>query len=185
MELQRSLTTNHYRFKWDSPLVAAVVGGLATLWASAGESVRPALTILTKQALPVLFVFGLVSYRRMIHRDGVTEEYKRDTKWIRGKYREVFQAESPELQGYQLEAEIKRTNAASDTDLRHRWKRIKQMGYTQTLAVINGILLALLLIWITALSTLTASLGGLALSTLLCFLGAKQHKSVRPEESSR
>jgi hypothetical protein len=52
------------------------------------------------------------------------------------------------------------------------------MGYTQTLATINGILLATVLTWANVSMTL-APLGGLALGALPCFYGAKRHKQVK------
>jgi len=108
----------------------------------------------------------------------VTEEYKREIRMIRRKYRDVFQAECLELEDYELEREIKSEIAEHESNLKHRWKRIKQMGYTQTLATINGILLATVLIWANVSMTL-ALLGGLALGALLCFDGAKRHKQVK------
>jgi hypothetical protein len=113
----------------------------------------------------------------MIHRDKVTAEYKRDTKMIRRKYRDVFDTESPSLKDYELEMETKSQKA--EADLEHRWKRFKQMGYTQTLAVINGILLAAFVRWTTStcpVSSWLALLNGLMLSIVLCYIGGKPHK---------
>lgn len=142
------------------------------------DTFRAAVTKATSVALVTLLVFGLVSYRRMMHRDSVTEEYKREIRMIRRKYRDVFQAECLELEDYKLEREIKSEIAEHESNLKHRWKRIKQMGYTQTLATINGILLATVLTWANVSMTL-ALLGGLALGALLCFYGAKRHKQVK------
>jgi hypothetical protein len=177
------------RFNFFVSLATAVGGGLAVVWASdrTSEAFRAALTTLTPQALVALLVFGLVSYLRMIHRDKVTAEYKRDTKMVRRKYREVFQAECPELKEYKLEHEIKQEikSKADALDnhrkrrLRDRWKRMNQMGYTQTLAVMNGILLATVLISTAALSMPLAALAGFVLGALLSFGGAKPHDVVK------
>ena len=151
------------------------------LWTSdrsTTDTFRAALTKATSVALVTLLVFGLVSYRRMMHRDSVTEEYKREIRMIRRKYRDVFQAECLELEDYKLEREIKSEIVEHESNLKYRWKRIKQMGYTQTLATINGILLATVLTWANVSMTL-ALLGGLALGALLCFYGAKRHKQVK------
>ncbi len=163
------------RFNFFTTLATAVVGGLVALWTSdrsASATSRAALSKSTDVALFALLVFGLVSYRRMIHRDSVTEEYKRETKKIRRRYRDLFQADCPEIKDYWLEYEDK----TDESNLKHRWRRIKQMGYTQTLAVINGILLATVLMWAGVVTEL-ALLSGVALGTVLCFHGAKPHKS--------
>jgi hypothetical protein len=169
------------RFNFLVTFATAVGGGLVVLWTSERSTIdtfRAALTKATSVALVTLLVFGLVSYRRMMHRDSVTEEYKREIRMIRRKYRDVFQAECLELKDYKLEREIKSEIAEHESNLKHRWKRIKQMGYTQTLATINGILLATVLIWANVSMTL-ALLSGLALGALLCFHGAKRHKQVK------
>jgi hypothetical protein len=169
------------RFNFFVTFATAVGGGLVVLWTSdrsTTDTFRAALTKATSVALVTLLVFGLVSYRRMMHRDSVTEEYKREIRMIRRKYRDVFQAECLELKDYKLEREIKSEIAEHESNLKHRWKRIKQMGYTQTLATINGILLATVLIWANVSMTL-ALLSGLALGALLCFHGAKRHKQVK------
>jgi len=165
------------RFNFFATFATAVVGGLVALWTSdrsASATSRAALSKATDGALFALLVFGLVSYRRMIHRDSVTEEYKRETRMIRRRYRELVQADSSEIKDYRLESEDK----AEESDLKHRWRRIKQMGYTQTLAVINGILLATVLLWTGVIMQL-ALLSGAALGAGLCFHGANPHKSRR------
>jgi hypothetical protein len=109
----------------------AVGGGLVVLWTSdrsTTDTFRAALTKATSVALVTLLVFGLVSYRRMMHRDSVTEEYKREIRMIRRKYRDVFQAEYLELEDYKLEREIKSEIAEHESNLKHRWKRIKADG---------------------------------------------------------
>ena len=169
------------RFNCFVTFATAVGGGLVVLWTSdrsTTDTFRAALTKATSVALVTLLVFGLVSYRRMMHRDSVTEEYKREIRMIRRKYGDVFQAECFELEDYKLEREIKSEIAERESNLKHRWKRIKQMGYTQTLATINGILLATVLTWANV-SMMLALLGGLALGALLCFYGAKRHKQVK------
>ena len=60
--------------------------------------------------------------------------------------------------------------------MKHRWKRIKQMGYTQTLAIINAILLATVLMWVNFNMTLVL-LSGFA-------LGACAHLTQRDNGAS-
>jgi hypothetical protein len=148
------------RFNFFVTFATAVGGGLVVLWTSdrsTTDTFRAALTKATSVALVTLLVFGLVSYRRMMHRDSVTEEYKREIRMIRRKYRDVFQAECLELEDYKLEREIKSEIAEHESNLKH---------------------LATVLIWANVSLTL-ARLGGLALGALLCFCGAKRHKQVK------
>src|SRR5881394_714629 len=72
------------RFNFFVTLVTAVAGGLIVLWTSdkIPNDVRWRLPTLTWQACLALLVFGLVSYRRMIHRDRVTAEYQQTTNYI-------------------------------------------------------------------------------------------------------
>jgi len=147
-------------FNFIVTFATAVGGGLVVLWTSdrsTTDTFRAALTKATSVALVTLLVFGLVSYRRMMHRDSVTEEYKREIRMIRRKYRDVFQAECLELEDYKLEREIKSEIAEHESNLKH---------------------LATVLIWANVSLTL-ALLGGLALGALLCFCGAKRHKQVK------
>jgi len=57
-------------------------------------------------------------------------------------------------------------------------ERIKQMGYIQTLAVINAILLTAVLLWI-GVSTAFSILSGLIFGTVLCLYGGQRHKRIR------
>jgi hypothetical protein len=148
------------RFNFFVTFATAVGGGLVVLWTSdrsTTDTFRAALTKATSVALVTLLVFGLVSYRRMMHRDSVTEEYKREIRMIRRKYRDVFQAECLELEDYKLEREIKSEIAEHESNLKH---------------------LATVLIWANVSLTL-ALLCWLALGALLCFCGAKRHKQVK------
>jgi len=160
------------RFEFFTTLATAVGGGLVALWTSAratGPSLSP-LTTATTIALVALLLFALITYGRMIHRDRVTEEYKRETRKIRKLYRQTF----PGLGEYTLHSERNAAKNAKCSDLKYRWGRIKQMGYTQTVAVINGILLAILLRW-SHVRFDRALLGGIALGIALCFHGAQRH----------
>jgi hypothetical protein len=164
------------RFDFFVTFATAVVGGLVVLWTS-DRSASATSRVLSRSinvALLALLVFGLVSYRRMMHCDSITDEYKRDTKMIRRRYRELFQAECPEIKDYRLESE----DRAEESDLAHRWRRIKHMGYTQTLAIVNGVLLAIVLMWAGVVTEL-AALSGVAFGAVLCFHGARPHKSHR------
>src|SRR5580692_12047291 len=70
-------------FNFIVTFATAFGGGLVVLWTSdrsTTDTFRAALTKATSVALVTLLVFGLVSYRRMMRRDSVTEEYKREIK---------------------------------------------------------------------------------------------------------
>jgi hypothetical protein len=76
------------RFNFFVKFATAVGGGLVVLWTShrsTTDTFRAALTKATSVALVTLLVFGLVSYRRMMHCGSVTEEYKREIRMIRRK----------------------------------------------------------------------------------------------------
>jgi hypothetical protein len=164
------------RFNFFVSITTAVVGGLVALSTSDRPTSGMLRTAPANIALVALLVFGLIIYHRLMHRDKVTAEYKRETRMIRQKYRELFQSECPGIETYKLEREKKAEKEEGEGDLEYRWKRFKQMGYTQTLGVINGILFATLLMMSTCISRQAAAWSGVALSAVLCFHGAKRHK---------
>jgi hypothetical protein len=125
------------RFEFFLTLVTAVAAGLIALWTSDRARDPKDVQPLTEAALLALLAFGLISFWRMVHRDKVTVEYKRTTHDIRRRYRAAF----PEVADYKLEHELKAEDREGLSDWEKRGSRIKQMGFTQTLAVVNGLLL--------------------------------------------
>ncbi len=171
------------RFNFFMTLLTAAAAGLVALWATERankEEFQKSLTLLTQYAAFTLLIFGLVSYRRMVHRDKVTAEYKKTANGIRRTYRSVFGADSAALVAYKLEFEIKNEEEASRSSWRRRFKRIKQMGYTQTLAVMNGVLLMLAVKWSGAHYGLSVALG-LTLAVILCLVGSTPHEVHSPD----
>src|SRR4051812_5602125 len=74
------------RFNFFVTLAAAVMSGLATLYA-AKDLVLAKGTLLdvSRGALGALFVFGLLTYLRLLHRNRVNQEYHRTLKYIRNR----------------------------------------------------------------------------------------------------
>jgi hypothetical protein len=175
------------RFDFFITLLTAVAAGLVALWTTdrAKEAeFQQSLALLNGRAALTLLVFGLVSHRRMVHRDKVTAEYKKTANTIRRTYRSVFGAESPALPGYKLEYEIKNEEASRRGTWSRRLKRIGQMGYTQTLAVMNGILLVLTIEWTAGSDYGLSIVSGLALTLFLSIVGSTPHETHSPDLAS-
>jgi hypothetical protein len=168
----RNEETGEKRFNFFITLVTTVIGGLAVLWASKElKADHATLKQITWQASLALMVFGLLSFRRMMHRDRVTAEYKKTTRYIRNMYRDSFAGTHPLFNQYQVPRERPKESA-----LRARLRRIFQGGYTPSLALMNGFLLTVALIAADEISE-AASVGwGVALAVLLCVLGSVSPK---------
>lgn len=174
----RSEEVGEKRFNFFLTLVTAVAGGLVALWSSdhVSEEIRGKLPALTWQSSLVLLIFGLVTYRRMIHRDRVTAEYKVATHRIRQKYKELFEGECPELRNYRLPLEDKKDARQHDSEVLKRLRRISQFGYTQTLAILNGILSFVVCTWSGVLSLGSAVGAGALVALVLCLVGSKSYE---------
>lgn len=168
------------RFNFFMTLVTAVAGGLIVLWTSdkVSDDIGDRLPTLTWQACLALLLFGLVSYRRMIHRDRVTAEYKQTTNYIRDKYREAFRDECEELKDYELPLERQNRTRKDEPKWVKRARRIGQAGYTPTLAVLNGVLLVAVLASATRLQNAWSVSLGLLLAVVLCFIGSRSYKEI-------
>ena len=76
------------RFRFFLTLFTAIIAGLVALHTAENEHVKAALPVIVNVALIVLFLFGVLTYMRMLHRDSVSEGYKQDLKYIRHMLRE-------------------------------------------------------------------------------------------------
>jgi len=168
------------RFEFFITLVTAVTAGLVALWTSERVIQPKDLPRLTAVALLTLLVFGIVSFWRMVHRDRVTSEYKRTTYEIRQRYRTAF----PELTDYKLELEVKAERHKYDSDWTKRRRRIRQMGYTQTLAVVNGLLL-MGAGWNAEFRTSLWVASGIVLTCALSVYGANPHDSEPAQQAAK
>jgi hypothetical protein len=175
------------RFDFFVTLLTAVTAGLVALWSTdraKAADFQASLTLWTGRAVLALLVLGLVAYRRMLHRDKITAEYKRTANAIRRSYRSVFRHESPDLPAYKLEFENNNEKEALLSRWTRRRKRIRQMGYTQTLAVMNGVLLVLAIEWTVESQYGWSVAAGLALTVFLCIVGATPHETHSPDPTS-
>jgi len=118
------------RFSFFVTLVTAVAAGLVALRASKEVSdgfMLKAAAI----ASTALFIVGLLSYLRMIHRNRTTDEYQQTLKYIRAMY----VAACPELKSYEVPRKIEPWGG--------KWLR---GGYAETIATVEGMLLSALLV---------------------------------------
>ena len=168
------------RFEFFMTLVTAVTAGLVALRTSGREIDSSELAMLTEVALLTLLVFGIVSFWRMVHRDRVTAEYKRTTHKIRRCYRTAF----PELAEYKLEMEIQVDRHKNDPHWIKRRRRIRQMGYTQTLAIVNGLLL-MAAVWNAEFGARVWLSSGFLLACALSLYGANPHEAKADQEAAR
>jgi len=133
--------TGEKRFNFFITVVTAVVAGLVALWTQdyPEHEVPEHVVQVTKLACLAMLLFGLLSFRRMMHRDGVTDKYKRITHYIRRRYRDTFKEDVRALADYEVVEMLEPPK--NRTDLEKRARRIVQGGYTPSLALMNGILL--------------------------------------------
>jgi len=173
------------RFNFFVTLVTAVIGGLVVLWASDRGSAdfRVMLPTLTWQATLALLIFGLLSYRRMVHRDRVTAEYRQASNHVRRFFRETYKDECPALRDFVLPHEIKNAEKAKESEWKGRLRRISQGGYTPTLGFLNGLLLVPVLTVGAGLTLPYAVCAGGILTVVLCMVGSKPHQNLGPQRS--
>ncbi len=168
------------RFEFFMTLLTAVTAGLIALGTSERRIDPKDLTRLTEVALLTLLVFGIISFWRMVHRDRVTSGYKGTTYFIRDRYRTAF----PELSDYKLKHERDYERQKNDPYWTKRGRRIRQMGYTQTLAVVNG-LLVMAAGWNAQFPTFVWVASGLLFACALSVYGANPHDAERDQHAAR
>lgn len=192
----RNEETGEKRFNFFVTLVTAVGAGLAALWTT--EKILKDMPDLprevTWQASLGLLIFGFLSFLRMMHRDGVTSEYKHTMRYIRRIYCDAFGATDPALRQYRvpLGKHFRRRQEkqeAQPTPLHKLGKRVAgharrtlQGGYTVSLAFMNGILLAVTMLASgvdkpdgeTYNLALSVTCGAL-LALVLCAIGSQPH----------
>lgn len=167
--------TGEKRFNFFITVMTAVVAGLVALWTQDyPERVVPLyVSQVTKLACLAMLLFGLLSFRRMMHRDGVTDRYKRITHYIRRRYRDTFKDDVRALADYEV---VEMLEAPKERrDLEKRARRILQGGYTPSLALMNGMLLTATLHTSTALGVELAIWSGAALTVVLWVVGSAPH----------
>jgi hypothetical protein len=167
--------TGEKRFNFFITAVTAVVAGLVALWTQdyADHQVPPHVGQVTKLAIFAMLAFGLISFRRMMHRDGVTDKYKRITHYIRRRYRDAFKEDVRALADYEVVEMLEPPKGRSEIEKRAR--RILQGGYTPLLGLMNGILLTAALRIGFNLDIEPAIGGGVALTLVLWVIGSAPH----------
>jgi len=121
------------RFRFLSALITAVSAGLVALYtANAGMKDEPKELIVTG-ALIGLILFGFLTYVRMLHRDRVSEGYKKDLDYIRC----LLRTKLP-LQKYDV--------LPHEPATMRGFKKLKA-GYAQTVGVVFSFLAAVLLFY--------------------------------------
>jgi hypothetical protein len=168
--------TGEKRFNFFITLVTAVVGGVVALHTAEGKpgGLPAGVGDVDWLASLGLLVFGLLSFRRMMHRDRVTEQYKEITDYIRRRYREIYTPAHDTLGDYRVPDLIRPPDGR--TRLQKRLRRILQGGYTPTLALLNGCLLTMTLWLAHAVRSDAAVLLGMLLAAVLCIAGSAPRK---------
>ena len=162
--LWRNEETGEKRLSFFLTLVTAVVGGLVALATSERAPEEEGLRKIAGGAAAALLVIGLLSYLRMIRRNLVTDGYLKTLKRIRESYKEMC----PALDRYQVPLTI-----ASPAQ---NWPR---GGYAETVAVLNGFLVAALS-WLFLRTPLSWAACAGVLSAAALWAGAA-HARTRPQ----
>jgi hypothetical protein len=136
------------RFSFFVTLVTAVVGALVALEKSPGTDVSDVVP----WALSVLLVFGLLTYARMLHRNAVSDNYKKLSGYISNKYFALCN----DLEDISYKLDWK-----PDTG-RLKWPRA---GYADVVGVINGVFCGALISHFTSCVAIPV-VSGIALAVL-------------------
>jgi hypothetical protein len=167
------------RFEFFVALMTAVGGGLVLLWTGdrAPHFNEAELIKLTWEAIFVVLLFGIATFFRMRHRDNITAEYKGIANLVRKRYREYYADHSPELRNFELPFERRNTakeklSKTSIGRMRLRLGRISHMGFTSTLAILNGILVVPFSVLALGQTVVVAVVIGVAAMLLLWLVGS-------------
>lgn len=129
--LWRNEDIGEKRFNFFLTLVTAVIGGLVALHTSERKPDADTLRHITNGALAGLFILGVLTYLRMLHRNRVTDQYQRTLKHIRGKLLALNQPLT--------EYDVPQSLGAG------KWKWFRG-GLAETVGAIDAVLLCSLLI---------------------------------------
>jgi hypothetical protein len=167
------------RFNFFMTLVAAVIAGLVALWTAEFPHGKPRwLENIAWEAGLGLLTFGLLTFRRMMHRDRITAEYKETTRYIREHYLRILQ--DSELAGFEIP---RRLDKPIKQDVPRRLNRVSKVGYTPSLGLINGVLLTATL-WGAGLDVSVAVPSGIALTIFLLWMGSAPDRNKNLKQTS-
>lgn len=108
-------------------LTTAIIAGIVALMTNKTELTEIEVLQIASAALSATFLFGVITFLRMLKRNRVTDEYKGILRYLR----EQLKKRSPNLHEYQL-------------PFHPRQKRILGGGLAETVAVINSVILAVI-----------------------------------------
>lgn len=169
--LGRNEEIGEKRFSFFVTLVTAVAGGLGAFYTRQGakdwDPNEPHWLIFV--ACVILAVVGFLSYLRMLHRNRVTDQFKKTTKYIRNKYTAAVLDPS-----FQYQVPVPARSKKKVEKLREEWFR---GGYAETMAVLEGIIVAVLVWAYNPLFKVGAIFCGLILTVVLWWVAAQREKS--------
>jgi hypothetical protein len=127
--LWRNEEVGEKRFNFFLTLVTAVAGGLVALHTQEKPALSGVARLqITEGALAGLLILGMMTFIRMLHRNRVTDEYKKTLTYIRGKLAGL----NPPVGHYHVPV------ALQHNDRRKKWLR---GGLAETVGAMEGALL--------------------------------------------
>jgi hypothetical protein len=149
------------RFSFFVSLVTAVAGGLVALRTADKAHISDGEVMgITRAAVAALLVVGILSYLRMLHRNRTTDEYHRTLRYIRAR----LVATLPGFSDYEVPRTI------------DSWPDNLRAGYAETVGVLNGLLLAVL-VWLLYSGQWCVAIGsGAALAAISWWLACDRQK---------
>jgi hypothetical protein len=142
------------RFNFFLTLTTSVIAGLAALYAADNKSAidKAMLPYVTRAALAGLFMFGLMTYLRLLQKNRVTDEHHQTLRHIRERLAKL----DPEALGYNVPQQLPHTV---------KWLR---GGLAQTAALMTAGLSALLVYSFAASVALAVATGSVFAIGLVC-----------------
>lgn len=159
--MARNEDVGEKRLTYFVSLLTAVAAGLTALATAERQPGSELFRTSAGTAIATLFIIGLLSYLRMIHRNRVTDEYQRTLGYIRQKYASLC----PELGQYEVPQRRETWSG--------RWLR---GGYAETFGIMEGMLLTAFLVFAKRIDPSQAAAAGLGLAALLWWCASRRTK---------
>lgn len=168
--LWRNEEIGEKRFSFFVTLVTAVAGGLVAFYTrDESQSWKPEQSQpLIAAASGVLLLICVLSYLRMLHRNHVTDQYKKTIRYIRATY-------CAKLGLAEYCVPIASGNPGKVEGFRKKWLR---GGYAETMAVMAGIIFAVFIWALKPSLSGIAIIPGVAVAFILWVLAARREKTV-------
>jgi putative (di)nucleoside polyphosphate hydrolase len=165
------------RFRFFLTLITAAITGLVALHTAKDEIIDgQQLQPIVMYTLGLLWLFGLLTYLRMLQRDRVNEGYKQDLKHIRGLLRDELR-----LTNYEVPFSPHASSTEKELFSPEWWERRLRAGYTQTVGAICVLLMGMLVLylfqigkfdWLFKVNPLLVYLGVLIFFVVLSFVAS-------------